>query len=395
MGIGDLVALRGIVLCAGVTVALVAVIIVGVLLPRRFARTERARMRDHLLQGVTLLLAGSLALATVGLWMNRTYVMYPTWADLLLGSGDVGTAQTSGAATAPPPSAAAESAPVSTVQRDPLHDRALTGVQQTDAGQWVSSTIIGSASNVTSSALIYLPPGYMSHPERRYPVILAFSGIPGSPATFRDAFQLGSVLDEHAADGKMPNAIVVASAVYPGHEDTECVDRSATTGKAKHGTQWETWIAKDVVGFAKTHLRTIEDPAAWATLGYSAGGWCATMISVRHPDIARTSLSMAGYFQPDYGKGQEWNKQDDPRYDLVRIVKDDPPPVRMYLFMGQDDPLPKPTLAKMQKVLTKDSPTSLTVQSTPRGGHAVTLWISHLDATLDWLSSTTPAFGPT
>lgn len=401
MDLSGMVALRGLPLCIGVSVlALGALALSAVLLPRRCARRAAARMSDHLLQAGALVLVAVLALTACGLWINRTAAMYSSWTDLLHGSGDpvsssYGAPSRADADVARWPLAAR--APVSALQAAPLRDPALPGLRRTAAGQWAEVRIPGRRSDVTSSALVHLPAGYLEHPHRRYPVILAFSGVPGSPAAFRDAFGIGALLDRLAARGAMASAIVVAPRVFPGQEDTECVDRSrapriSRAGASARGTRWETWIAHDVADFARTHLRTIEDPAAWATFGYSAGGWCASMISVRHPELARTSISMAGYFEPVYASGQEWNAPDDPRYDLPRRVREDAPGVDMYLFTGGEDPLPARSLARMREALADGDGAALTVDRTPRGGHALTLWVEHSQSALLWLARTAPAF---
>lgn len=408
--------LTGLVLCVGAVV--LTLLLMGVaawLLPRRVLRKGRMGATDVLAQVGVMLLVTVLALASVGLWINRTFAMYTTWDDLILGAGEARTVTAvggdNGNASGPSTNGTADlqratTAAVPASLKDPRGDRALPGVKDTRDGQWIRTTLKGTASDVTSEVAIHLPAGYLQNPEKRYPVILAFSGIPGSPQSFENAFHLGTQLDDRAAQGTLASAIIVAPAVYPGQYDTECVDSSSdaaahgsggTSGKKKQkqqGTQWETWIAEDVVGFAKKHLRTIEDPQAWTTFGYSAGGWCASMISVKHPDIARTSLSMAGYFQVQYTKGQEWTALDDPRYDLPRIVRETKPPVTMYLFAGEDDVLPRASLKRMQEAVASDpeSRSALTAQMTPRGGHAMLVWIEHAPTVFDWLNENVPAF---
>lgn len=402
--------------CIGVMVATVILVIAAVLLlPRRPARRGRVGVLDMLLQAVALVLVSVLAVSSVALWINREYALYPTWSDLLMGPGTARTVDSLGAAGGdglamdPAQTASlqkAERAAVPASLRDPLHDAALQGVKDTSHGQWVTALVNGSASDVNSDLLIHLPAGYLQHPDRRYPVILAFGGYPGTPQAYEKVFHLGEQIDQRAAAGTMTDAIVVSPNVYPPHYDTECVNVSQGMGsgtahtshraarRAQRGTQWETWIATDVPGFLHSHLRTVEDPSAWATFGDSAGGWCASMISVRHPDLARTSISMAGYFRPDYSKGQVWTAPDDPRYDLPRIVQEKQPPVTMYVFLGGQDPLPRPTLSAMTTAVSANpaGPTTLTVVETPRGGHAAPLWVAHTPEALTWLSTKVPAF---
>lgn len=403
MSIASLLDLRGLPVCIMITVVSAALLLFGaVRLPRHPARTGHVRTRHVLVQLVTMLLVAALMLITVAVWINRTFAMYPSWSDLFLGAGNVSTAESIGAdgqeaapLTAKEAAAleAAQKAPVPAALQNPLADTTLTGIKDTDRGQWAHVNIPANASDVTSDALVYLPAGYLQHPDQRYPVIMALSGIPGSPDAFKSSFDLGGLIEQRVASGAMKPSIVIAPRVYPGHYDTECVDQTTMAGH-RQGHLWETWLAKDVVGYATSHLRTVQDPSAWTTYGYSAGGWCASMLSVRHPDLFRTSISLAGYFRPEYAEHQVWTAPDDPRYDVPAIVRTKKPAVTMYFFAGADDPLPGPTLAEMKRAVAASpgGPTVLTVQMTPRGGHAMALWMSHAGTTIDWLCENIPAF---
>ena len=116
------------------------------------------------------------------------------------------------------------------------------------------------------------------------------------------------------------------------------------------------------------------------------------MMSVRHPDVFRYSISLAGYFEVDYTKGQVWTRNGDPKYDLPAIVRREKPPVSMYFFTGGEDGLSMPSLSRMRPAV--DAPSSLTTRTTRRGGHLVTLWVAHLPVSLTWLGEHAPGFDP-
>jgi enterochelin esterase-like enzyme len=46
---------------------------------------------------------------------------------------------------------------------------------------------------------VYLPPGYTTHPHRRYPVLYLLHGVPGRPAAFLATVRMGVVQDELVA----------------------------------------------------------------------------------------------------------------------------------------------------------------------------------------------------
>jgi S-formylglutathione hydrolase FrmB len=63
------------------------------------------------------------------------------------------------------------------------------------------------------------------------------------------------------------------------------------------GQQWfETYISKTVVQYVDQHYRTMNDPRARGVMGMSAGGFCAPMLTLRHPDVFSIAISFSGYF---------------------------------------------------------------------------------------------------
>lgn len=384
-----LLALRGPVVAWGSIAAVVLAFGVAVwIAPRLPARGRGAALRARLVQAIALLVCTATALAATGVWVNRALVAYGSWADLLGGGSQTVSSRSYGAPPREDPGAvaSARTAPVTPTQGDPLHDPALRGLTGGSGARTVTVTIPGRASDVTQQALVRLPAGYMDSPSRRYSVLLAFSGIPGSPATWMDALHLGERMDALTAQGRLAPAILVIPVVYPGRLDTECVDPS------RGHQRYETWLADDVPGWIRTHLRTIEDPQAWATIGYSAGAWCATMLSVRHPDLARASVSLGGYFQVLYTRGQEWTRSDDPAYDLPALVAREHPPVTMYAFAGGEDPLPRVSLPRMERAV--QAPTALTVTRSTYGAHSLTTWDAQVPSALAWLADHEAGFAP-
>lgn len=398
MGTGDgggILAMTGPLAVWGSVVLAVIALIIGVTVVPRMIR-RRPPVAGALIQAVALVVCAALLLVAFGLVLNRQFVFFGSWQDLVGGGDAVSAARYGGAdgtaGSAGPTAAelsallAAQSAPVHGLARTPLRDPTLARATRSDQGQYVAVTIDGPVSHHSQQVLIHLPAGYLSHPDARYPVLMAYSGIPGSPQTWARGFRIGERLHEQAQRGELVEPIVVMPVVYPGSHDTECVDAADGMGKV------ETWLSRDVPAWVRTHLRPVESPWAWATIGYSAGGWCASMLSVRHPEMARASMSLGGYFTVDYAATQVRTRPDDPRYDLPPLVASRTPRVAMYFFAGGEDRLAGPSLARMEKAVT--DPTGLTVELTERGGHLVPLWVEHLDSALRWLPRSAPGFDP-
>lgn len=147
---------------------------------------------------------------------------------------------------------------------------------------WVGGT------KSTSDVSVYTPPGYDAAGTRRYPVLYE---APTGLALWGQSTGVVSALDRMIDSGAMPASIVVfIDSLGPPYPNTQCAD-------FYDGRQWfETYISKTVVHYIDLHYRTIVDPRARGIMGMSAGGFCAPMLALRHPDVFRISISFSGYY---------------------------------------------------------------------------------------------------
>jgi enterochelin esterase-like enzyme len=100
-----------------------------------------------------------------------------------------------------------------------------------------------------------------------------------------------AALDLLIDSGAIPPTIVVfidsGDGPYP---DSECAD-------SVDGREWfDRYVSKAVVPWVDSKYRTIAKPAARAIMGNSQGGYCAAILTLRHPDIFGTAISFSGYF---------------------------------------------------------------------------------------------------
>jgi S-formylglutathione hydrolase FrmB len=140
----------------------------------------------------------------------------------------------------------------------------------------------------TADVSIYTPPGYDPASTQLYPVVYeAPTGLALWNGETGAISELNSLIDS----GGMPAAIVVfidesGAPMMP----TECVDSA-------NKQQWlETFISKTVVDYVDQNYRTIQDPRARAIMGLSEGGFCATMLAMRHPDVFSVDIAFSGYY---------------------------------------------------------------------------------------------------
>lgn len=129
---------------------------------------------------------------------------------------------------------------------------------------------------------VYLPPGYETSPDRRYPVVYMLHGFTDSdlywfgwrdhfvnvPAAYERALEAGIVAEMILV---MPNAYTAfAGSMYSS---------SVTTG------DWETYVADELVAEIDRRYRTIPDRASRGLTGHSMGGYGAMRIGMKRPDV--------------------------------------------------------------------------------------------------------------
>jgi S-formylglutathione hydrolase FrmB len=264
----------------------------------------------------------------------------------------------------------------------------VRGVDGRGHGRVVRVRLDGTRSGVRRVALVYLPAAYFqpSQARRRFPVIELFHGYPGSPTNWTGAMHLAPTLDAEIAAGRMPPVIAVVPADDdPGH-DSECVD-------AVGAQQDETYLAIDVPADIQRDFRALKTPRAWATLGYSTGGFCAVNLALHHPDRYAAAASLAGYYTAlvdrstgDLYRGhttvRRWNS---PQWQVAHT----PTTVALYLVASRGDPQAMGAMAGMRRAVHARSP--LVTVTLPGGGHNFYVWYTASPAAFEWLAAHLPA----
>jgi enterochelin esterase-like enzyme len=155
--------------------------------------------------------------------------------------------------------------------------------------------------DVTSAALggrtqpvyVYLPPGYDTHPDQRYPVIYLLHGFPGRPLAFMLTVRMGVVEDELYAKNLGKPAILV----MPYGSTGIFTDKEWADGVSPN-EGWATFVARDVVNAVDSQYRTIPRADGRAIAGLSEGGYGAINIALHHPKEFGVVESWSGYERP-------------------------------------------------------------------------------------------------
>jgi enterochelin esterase-like enzyme len=141
---------------------------------------------------------------------------------------------------------------------------------------------------------VYLPPGYATHPSRRYPVLYLLHGEPGRPGAFLSTVRLGVVEDELLALRRARPVILV----MPFGSTGSFTDKEWANG-ARPDEGWETFVARDVVRTVDSRFRTISKGWARGIAGLSEGGYGAINIAIHHPGEFGVVESWSGYETAD------------------------------------------------------------------------------------------------
>ncbi|MGI8880868.1 MAG: alpha/beta hydrolase [Jatrophihabitans sp.] len=262
----------------------------------------------------------------------------------------------------------------------------LREAQRTGHGIVVSLTVPGTTSRVSShQALVYLPAAYGDprYPDRQFSVVELLHGYPGAPQTWTKAMSIAAVMDREVQAGRaMPMILVMPTQSVAGVRDTECVNISA-------GPQVDTYLTADVRRAVSANFRSMPGPDGWALMGYSTGGFCATNLLMRHPDLYTAGASIAGYFQPphDHSTGDLFGRDPTARNlnnPVWRLLNLPIPAVSLLLVSTSEDH----PAARAQRVLLAAVQRPMRVETIQvrHGGHNFEVWRPEEPVCLDWLS---------
>ena len=135
---------------------------------------------------------------------------------------------------------------------------------------------------------IYYPPAALVKDPPLLPLVIMMMGQPGNPdPSFQQA-----ILDQlQARNNGLAPIVVVADQIGNPAVDPLCLNAT------RYGNA-ETYITQDVVNWARSHLRIMQDPAHWTIAGYSNGGECALSFGAKYPNLFGNVLDISGEEYP-------------------------------------------------------------------------------------------------
>lgn len=343
-------------------VALVPIVVAGMLLawnrvPGPLGVQVSARV------GMVVLSQAAAVLAVL-VWVNNTYGLYESWSDLM---GDNGQVQLNG--VGPDGGSPAAALSMRQLRFSPAKGGAL------------KTTATGPRSHISGTIEVWLPPQYGQPAYRttRFPVIELLPGFPGSPGAWFGAMGAGHEMTDLIQSHRIRPMILVAPKMNVlGNVDPGCAD-------IPHGSQTSTWLGEDVPSIVQQHFRVLGGPAHWATMGYSAGAYCAANLALHHPHRFHAVVSFSGYNAPLSSlvtRDPALARANNPYLEL-RDARHQPDVVLLMAGSYQDSDTVYAAKALLGTLRHPGTSRLLTIA---KGGHNTQVWKAMLPQAITWIS---------
>ncbi len=150
-----------------------------------------------------------------------------------------------------------------TVEHIKVHGASLEGNLEGDA--------------VDREVIVFLPAGYAANKNKRYPVVYALHGYSIGAQQWTQEIHVPQTIEGAFAQGAQDMIVVLpdSKTVHNG----SMYSSSVTTG------DFEQFIARDLVAYIDAHYRTIPRRSSRGLVGHSMGGYGASRIGMKHPDV--------------------------------------------------------------------------------------------------------------
>jgi enterochelin esterase-like enzyme len=320
-------------------------------------RRSTVRRKVGALLGSVVLIAASV------LGINALYGLNPTVGSL------VGVATVDQLALPVPIASPGASVATATAVTGPLWQTWTAPPGMPTVGRTGIENIPSTISGFTArSAGIYLPPAALTAHPPTLPLVVLLMGQPGNP----DPQYIAAVLDRYAAahQGLAP-IVVVADQLGDPTKDTLCLD-TTQFGKV------ESYVNKDVLPWARTHLNVMTDRAHTTIAGYSNGGQCAISFVAKYPELWGDVLDISGEEYPgaDHAAGvlKDIFKGNQQAYDAQKpavILAQHSYPDTVGIFtVSTDDSAYKPGAQRIAAA-ARAAGIQVTYFEVPNGGHVI------------------------
>jgi S-formylglutathione hydrolase FrmB len=204
--------------------------------------------------------------------------------------------------------------------------------------------------------IVYLPPDYDKTPNKRYPVVYALHGYSIDNEMWTHEIHTPQTIEGAFATGSKEMIFVLP--------DSRTLHNGSMYSNSPTVGNFEGFIAHDLVAYIDNHYRTIADRNSRGLAGHSMGGYGATRIGMKYPEVfgalyimSPCCLSVRGAPPAEIGKKLEaiTTKEDAAKADWMSRAmlasaaawSPDPKNPPLYLDLPTKDGAPQPdVLAK-------------------------------------------------
>ena len=228
---------------------------------------------------------------------------------------------------------------------------------------------------------LYLPPGYASQRQRRYPVLYLQDGqnVFDNATAYADEWGVDETLNQLSA-GSPPVSSSIVVAIDNGGEhrlDEYSPWQNAALKKGGEGDQYTNFLALTLKPYIDAHYRTLPDAAHTAIAGSSMGGLLALYAGLKYPLV----FGRVGVFSP-----ATWFAKD----SLLSYERRQPAPLasRFYFVAGPaESETMVPLMAETRKLLVAKevSPSHIAFKTPADGQHAEWFWRREFGPAYRWL----------
>jgi putative tributyrin esterase len=135
---------------------------------------------------------------------------------------------------------------------------------------------------------VYLPAGYETELEKRYPVIYLLHGLHGTEWSWLQSGRAEETLDRLISEQALRECIVVMPSDGGYGQGTFYVNWYDGTGR------FEDYFIEDLIPAVDNQFRTLPEAKHRALCGLSMGGYGAVMLALKHPGLFCAAASIAG-----------------------------------------------------------------------------------------------------
>ena len=167
--------------------------------------------------------------------------------------------------------------------------------------------------DVDREVIVFLPPDYAKDKNRRYPVVYALHGYSIGAEQWTHEIHVPQTIEGAFAQGARDMIVVLpdSKTVHNG----SMYSSSVTTG------DFENFIAHDVVSYIDAHYRTIPARTSRGLAGHSMGGYGASRIGMKHPDVFGSLYIMSPCCMAARGTGPV-NPESEKALEAVKTAAD-------------------------------------------------------------------------